>query len=311
MKEHQTFFFEQFSRKRLFLPNKKMVPEQITFRKMFLEDTIQALNLSRAEGWNQTEKDWRFMICNASNVCLLAEYENKVIGTTIAITYSDQLAWIGMVLIDKVYRGHGLSKILLNAVFDKLLSYKSIKLDATPDGMQVYKKLDFKEEYGIIRMVHAFYQHHPFISEINGVISKVHTRYLYEMTDLDEKVFGSRRTELIEYLVKEYPEKAWCIKRGNFISGFILGREGSRYHHIGPVIARNKIEAQWLILNALKELNHKSIILDVPVDKPDLTEWLYSIGFVEQRRFMRMYKNENSLNTNKEHLFAICGPEYG
>src|SRR5690349_6739087 len=103
----------------------------ITLRPMQLSDVEAGMRLSTAEGWNQTEKDWKFFIENPQNICVVAETDNKIIGTTTAINYADQLAWIGMVLVDKNYRGRGLSKMLLENVLEKLKHVKSIKLDAT------------------------------------------------------------------------------------------------------------------------------------------------------------------------------------
>src|SRR5439155_12328960 len=103
-------------------------------RSMRLDDIEYALTLSNAEGWNQTEKDWRLFIRSSQNVCMLAECGKKIIGTTTAINYSNQLAWIGMVLVAKEYRGQGVSKLLLTNILEKLESFNSIKLDATPEG---------------------------------------------------------------------------------------------------------------------------------------------------------------------------------
>src|SRR5688572_24894124 len=103
-------------------------------RPMRVSDAGDAMKLSVAEGWNQTEKDWKLFIENSENVSLVAECDNKVIGTTTAINYSGQVAWISMVLVDKEYRGHGISKSLLTAIFEKLEFIKSIKLDATSAG---------------------------------------------------------------------------------------------------------------------------------------------------------------------------------
>ena len=123
---------------------------------MQLGDIGSAMKLSMAEGWNQTEKDWKLFIENAeNNACIVAEIDNKVIGTTTAINYSNQVAWIGMVLVDKEYRGRGVSKSLLTNIFKKLRHCKSVKLDATPEGQEVYKKFDFKDEYHIVRMSNA------------------------------------------------------------------------------------------------------------------------------------------------------------
>jgi hypothetical protein len=38
---------------------------------------------------------------------------------------------------------------------------------------------------------------------------------------------------------------------------------------------------------------------------------LQSLGFIKQRAFIRMYKNENSFTGLTEKYFLICGPEFG
>src|SRR5688572_27885492 len=109
-------------------------------RPMEANDVAGAMKLSNEAGWNQTEKDWKLLIENPQNVCILAEHDKEIIGTTTAINYANQIAWIGMVLVTKEYRGQGISKSLLTNIFKRLESFKSIKLDATPEGQQVYKK---------------------------------------------------------------------------------------------------------------------------------------------------------------------------
>jgi hypothetical protein len=48
---------------------------------MISDDLNQAISLSISEGWNQTEKDWKLLLENPGNICIVAEYDNKVIGT--------------------------------------------------------------------------------------------------------------------------------------------------------------------------------------------------------------------------------------
>src|SRR5215213_5494312 len=122
-----------------------MTKVSVTLRSMKLSDISDAMKLSTAEGWNQTESDWKLLIENSENVCLAAESGKKVIGTTAVINYSNLVAWIGMVLVDKEYRGLGISKSLLTAIFRKVEFCKSVKLDATPAGQLIYKGFGFKD----------------------------------------------------------------------------------------------------------------------------------------------------------------------
>src|SRR6185312_4113717 len=121
-------------------------------REMHTEDITTAMKLSTAEGWNQTERDWRFLIDNPRNLGIVAESSNTIIGTTTVMNYSDRVAWIGMMLVAEKFRGQGVSSSLLADILKKLSSFKSVKLDATPAGQNVYKKFSFKDEFEIVRM---------------------------------------------------------------------------------------------------------------------------------------------------------------
>ena len=83
-------------------------------------DLVALMQIKNDENWNQTEEDWLFLIKSNPKCCLVAILENRVIGTVTAINYHQKLAWIGMMLVSKKYRGLGISKILLNTVIENL-----------------------------------------------------------------------------------------------------------------------------------------------------------------------------------------------
>jgi len=273
-------------------------------------DIVYAMKLSNAEGWNQTENDWKLLIESPQNVCLVAEYNKKIIGTTTAMNYANQIAWIGMVLVAKESRGQGVSKLLLTNILKKLESFESIKLDATPAGKQVYQKFDFKDEYLITRVVTGSMTNLSFEDDTT-LAESIRLKDIEEIVALDEHVFGTNRRQLIESLINRYPHKAWLLKRNNSIAGFALGRDGNKYHQVGPVCGSTINDVKMLIRRALKELIYQPVVIDVLSEKEDLISWLHSIGFTMQRHFVRMYKKENLFPgiVNKQYL--ICGPEFG
>ena len=279
-------------------------------RSMQPGDIVYAMKLSNAEGWNQTENDWKLLIESPQNVCLVAEYNKKIIGTTTAMNYANQIAWIGMVLVAKESRGQGVSKLLLTNILKKLESFESIKLDATPAGKQVYQKFDFKDEYLITRVVTGSMPNLAFKDDTT-IVESTGLKDIEEIIALDEYVFGTNRAQLIESLIRQYPHKAWMLKRNNSIAGFALGRAGNKYHQVGPVFGSTINDVKMLIGKALKGLINQPVVIDVLSEKEDLISWLNSIGFTMQRHFIRMYKKENLFPgiVNKQYL--ICGPEFG
>lgn len=238
-------------------------------------------------------------------------YNGRIIGTTTAINYANRVVWIGMVLVDKEFRGRGISKSMLTHIFQKLESCKSVKLDATPEGQRVYKKFEFKDEYRIVRLTNPSWKSLPFGGSSGITPEPVMPGNLQEVIALDELVFGANRARLFESLLKEYPEKAWLLKRNHRVAGFALGRNGNRYHQIGPVMASTLMDAQILIANTLKKLAEQPVMVDVLSDREDMLNWLLSIGFIKQRHFIRMYKGQNPYPGMIDMQYLICGPEFG
>ncbi|MCA1760312.1 MAG: GNAT family N-acetyltransferase [Bacteroidales bacterium] len=274
-------------------------------------DIGQALRLSKAEGWNQTEKDWEFLINNDDNICLAADVDGKIVGTATAINYENNVAWIGMVLVDKEYRGRGLSKRLLSALFEQLKYCRSIKLDATPAGQPVYRKFGFEDEYLINRMTSDSVSRKSLPDENTSFAEPVYLKNIPEIVDLDKKVFGANRKQLIEFLFENYTDNAWMIKQNGQISGFALGREGTRFFQVGPVVASTTADAKGLIVKSLSQLEDHQAVIDILEDKVELTDWLESIGFVKHRHFIRMYRKENPYPGIPGNHYLIAGPEFG
>lgn len=279
--------------------------ESFTIRKLTIEDLPAAVDLSVAEGWNQTVGDWRFLIEDTGNICVAFVADNKLVATTIVVNYADKLGWVSMVLVNKYYRGRGISRLLLQYVIGKYPG--ALKLDATVLGEPVYRKLDFKNEYLIARMVNARVEEHILPGD-DGL--KIGANHLSEITALDALSLGAERKKLIDYLASQYPGKAWVLTKGK-LEGFVLGRDGYRYHHIGPVVANSVDQAEKLISKAVSSLINKPAVIDVLCDKKILIERLTEKGFVEQRRFIRMYRKQNIFPGNPPLLFAVAGPELG
>ena len=268
------------------------------------------MKLVVAESWNQTEKDWEFLILEDGNICLAAEINGRLVATATAINYDNLVAWIGMVLVNKQQRGKGISKLLLNALFDNLKHCKSIKLDATPAGQPVYKKLGFADEYTISRMVNSAVKVDPK-RESRLIPQKIKESDITEIIDFDRRVFGADRSGLLRFLINENRNRSWFLKENNKITGFVLGRMGNRFYQIGPLSALNTEVAEALILAVIKGLNEVPVVIDVPDDKKELITWLNSIGFGKRRFFIRMFQYKNQFPGEVGAYYLIAGPEFG
>ncbi len=281
----------------------------ITFRTMRRDDIPAGLSLCRAAGWNQLPRDWDLFLNVSPDDCRVAvDDSGKVVGTVTTVRYGDHFSWIGMVLVDPANRRQGIGMKLLKESLLILENEKTVKLDATPAGREVYLKLNFKDEYYLSRM------HCP--SAPPNVSSGKQVRRgeqgdLFQIFLYDHKVFGAKRDTVIGWIWKGAPELSFVYERPREIMGYCLGRHGQNYTHIGPVVARDESIAKELVSAALKKCAGQSVIIDAPHHSSTWLDWLQDNGFAEQRPFMRMFIGDNKWPGKPEEQFAILGPEFG
>lgn len=283
----------------------------VELRRLNLHDVEQALELSKAENWNQTEKEWELLIGNHDNICVAATLGDKLIGTATAINYENKVGWIGMVIVDKSYRGQKISNLLLSGLIENSKNIISLKLDATPAGQPVYQNFFFTDEYLVYRLTAKVVFKNNFQFEAGISVEMASLENLEEITEYDKQIFGAGRKQLIEFLIRNFPEKSWILRQNGQINGIALGRIGSRFHQVGPVCASSLNFTKLLILKSFENCENNPVVIDIPEHKAELMNWLNTMGFTKQRHFVRMYRNENAFAGLTENQFLICGPEFG
>lgn len=282
----------------------------MTFRKMELSDIPSGLSLCRNAGWNQLARDWEiFLTCNPDGAKVCVNDDGDVVGTVTTIRYADELAWIGMVLVDPAHRRKGIGLALLEQAIHLLKDESCVKLDATPAGREVYTKLGFEDEYGLSRMAAGALTIPRLVS--SPAVTALVADDLEIVKSFDRKAFGTDRMKLLSWMQDGAPELSLKVMEENQLMGYCFGRYGYRYTHIGPVVANNVDVAKSLVAAALKGCGNKPVILDVPNHNESWRAWLESIGFSELRPFIRMYRGSNSCPGIPGDQYAILGPEFG
>lgn len=281
----------------------------VTFRDLRTDDVEAGTRLCRASHWNQTSRDWELFLRLSPRGCRVAVKDDRVVGTVATVRYEDRFAWIGMVLVDQAERGQGIGALLMSEAIETLADMPSIRLDATPAGQKVYCKLNFSDEYGLSRM-ETVVSREVLVRRSNP--ARPMTRQdLPTVAILDREVFGADRRLTLEWMLDGASEYAWVIENLGEIAGYILGRHGFNYEHIGPVIAHDEQTARQLVLACLSQQAGKRFILDASQHKSEWRAWLESIGFCEQRPFIRMFYRDNPYPGAPLKQFGILGPEFG
>lgn len=270
-----------------------MQPE---IRLLFESDIPAAMRLKEAAGWNQTEADWRRLLSLEPNGCFAAVRDGRLVGTTTTTIY-DELAWIGMVLVDPQHRRQGIAAQLMNGALDYLKDkVETIKLDATALGQPVYEKFGFEVESEVERWTG------------NAAGRETQSPSVMDRTallDLDRLAFHADRSQLIEKLIDDA-----CVPPVLVTGGYALARRGTRKTYVGPVVAKDPQIIETLLDQMLSRLRGREVYVDINKECVDDTSWLSNRGFVKERDLIRMVKSGPSQKTSRL-IVAIAGPEVG
>jgi hypothetical protein len=115
----------------------------------------------------------------------------------------------------------------------------------------------------------------------------------------------------LRYLRDNAPPYAFYREKGQVITAYCLGRSGSTFEQIGPIVAHSADEARDLLLTAMAGFPEKSFVVDAPAENKTWLDILESIGFVAQRPLIRMYRGELLHPGEPKLQYAIAGPELG
>jgi GNAT superfamily N-acetyltransferase len=282
--------------------------KDITLREMTREDIPLGMRLKSLAHWNQLEADWELLIRGGAGRNLVALYKGTAAGTATILSYQDRFSWIGMVLVDPAFRGLGIGTALLQEAIARAKSKGTVRLDATPQGQKLYETLGFETERELVRLERPA---GSLLPRPNQTCAPVTAEVLPEIIELDAPVFGADRAMVLQHLFHQAPQYAFYVQQNGRTTGYCLGRPGSNFDQIGPVIAGNQEHARDLLLTALRACADKAVIVDAFAANPDWLAFLESLGFAVQRPLIRMHLGPITHSGNPEVQYAIAGPELG
>jgi len=274
---------------------------------MTMADIPAGMHLKEIAGWNQTVSDWERFLRASPEGCFVAEADGQVVGTVTTIVYEDRFAWIGMLLVEPAYRGCGIGTRLFEKTLEHLDARRvpTMKLDATPQGKPIYERLGFVTEYEIERWM---------LKRAPGAGAAQSPSPGHDFDRVlrwDREVFGADRSGLLRSLHREAPDFTLAVQFFGELTGYALGRRGSRADHLGPWMARDEASARELLDEFLERSARETVFVDALRENPWARALLRSRGFEFSRPLTRMYRGPNHHPGCPELLCAALGPEFG
>ncbi|WP_176595994.1 MULTISPECIES: GNAT family N-acetyltransferase [Sphingobium] len=286
------------------------IEAMVDLRRMTAEDLAAAHDLSHEQKWPHRIEDWEMLF--QLGFGYVAERDGpdnrrEVIGTAMAWLYGDDAATLGMVIVSPRAQGMGIGRRLMDAVLHDL-GDRTVMLNATDEGMPLYRKLGFAP-------VGPVFQHQgaAFAVPMAELIPDERVRPLGSkdmdvLRDLAAQATGMNRDALLDALVPG--AQGVVLTRSNEPVGFALFRRFGRGYVVGPTIAPDTGGAKALISHWLGSNSGIFCRLDVP-EESGLSGWLDELGLPCVGRVMRMVRGEPVAAPSTFQTFSLTTQALG
>lgn len=274
-------------------------------------DAAALCPLSQEAGWNQVAQDWRLMLTLGQGFGARGA-DGRWIGSALTLPLGPRLAWISMVLVTKAARGKGLGTALLSASLAAAeASGRVAGLDATEFGRPIYLPLGFRDVFALARWHLDGLQAAPVAPPPGLSLRAAGHADLGAIIAYDTPRSGFCRQAILADLLSRSAGFAHLASQPDgMLAGFVLGREGHRRWHVGPIVAENEATALALLSTAAARLA-QPMLIDVPEQHGHVRDWLAAQGATAPRRFNRMLRGLTGESGDAARVFALSGPELG
>ncbi|MED4204859.1 GNAT family N-acetyltransferase [Neobacillus mesonae] len=274
-----------------------------------LNDIKGLIELSASVGWDYDKYEIRTVL-STGKIFGHKNSEGKIVSSAAIIPYDTNLASIGMVIVNKEYRGLGLGKEITQKCMDSESNDISIMLIATEEGKPLYEKMGFIT----VDRVHKYICDQYNVKKIlnNGTLSIVDftENDFPQIVNIDRAAFGDKRSKFLHKRIIQSEQCVVVKDHKSNIVGYGISILGPMNLILGPIVAPDSLTAA-IILDRLASRHRGKLRIDVPSGNEKFLLFLEQCGFVKVNQPPIMVINSVKMPARNKTLFAIAAQIFG
>ena len=269
-------------------------------------DKKNIVQLSREVGWDYSEEDVEEVFKSGRMVGHRLE-SGEVISSAALFPYGEELATLGVVIVNPAYKGKGLGRELVESVLASK-DERSILLVATREGKPLYEKMGFKVTGMITKYIASAF--HPPQNQPEFLLSPMTGEDIEKVASLDAQAFRGDRIEMLRARYERSISSLVLRDSLGKMIGYGMCVQGSVHRVAGPIVAPTAYEAAG-ILQELLRMGEGSVRLDTSTDDIAFHSYLEGFGFEEDSRSPIMVQGEDVLDSRNGMLFSLASQALG
>jgi ribosomal protein S18 acetylase RimI-like enzyme len=247
-------------------------------RTLTFSDIGFALSQITREGWVQSRAVFASIVEHDPAGGLIAESGD---GPAALLTTANfgSTGWIGHLIVLPEHRKIGLGTRMMHKAMEHLHKHgvSTIRLEADPPGMGIYRRLGFVEEHESLRFrATRSTQPSPAVA--------LQEKDLADVLAFDIKTTGEDRGRYLEILYKN-SQQALVMRRDNRLTGYLLAMPTSDGVNLGPFLAEDRATAEALLSAAPDGVS----TLGLPASNHEGVALMQELGFEQRPSCTRMH----------------------
>jgi predicted GNAT family N-acyltransferase len=281
----------------------------INLGKLNKDDIPGLLALSQSVKWDYDEHDFDTII-KSGRVFGHRTNEGRIVSCSAIIPYDNKLATIGMVIVNKEFRGQGLGKEITMKCIEAVSKDTSIMLIATEEGKPLYEKLGFVTVDYIHKYLCKSYTSTKPITNSAVVIEEYQPRNFNEVVKIDEEAYGGKRSLFLRNRIHQSNQCLVVKDPSAIIIGYGLSISGSKNLILGPIVAPDKTVGA-VLLDKLASGQPRILRIDVPSGNEAFRGFLENSGFKKVNKAPIMLLHSDTMPARNHTLFGIAAQIFG
>jgi len=286
---------------------------RITIRKMRKEDLPPVLALINEEGWDYDLVDVERILEIDPEGSVTAISGGEIVGA-ITVACHEGRGILGHVVVKDGWRKKGIGKDMMIEVIEKLEAKRVaiIELYSVPTAVAFYRQLGFRKIGDLMIFVGSIrtpVASIPSKAEIGDLTS----HDLESVKDLDRRIVGFDRGNIIEKLMIPYLSQSVGLFEGGRLTGFALGRLSGDSAEIGPWIMErpDKNDAAALFTAAMNRIGNRKTYIEVPDENKAALQIVTESGLNPQYPVQRFVRTKMDVKPFGPGVLSYAALEYG
>jgi len=239
--------------------------------------------------------------------CFVAEIDGEPAGM-VTTTAFERTGWIGNLIVTPDHRRDGVGTRLMEHALERLRAagLGTVRIDADPPGMGIYKRLGFVETYDSLR----FWSRDMRGCAHTGVRTMSSTDH-DAVAAFDAARFGDDRSRFLRLLADVCTHALVLIDDGE-LAGFSFVIPTQDGVQLGPTVAAGVGAARALIETAADMAGAPALVTGLPATNTGGCSLLRSLGFADGAPSRRMVWGDPSrINEDPAAIFALASGACG